>query len=206
MIAGKTLDEDNLSGAVTRLLAVREGLNLLHILSDSQKRAEARNLAVLITGAAGMTPLVLLTAFFVMSVWALGEAVMDLRGLLEGKKVPVLKDREDWSLNLDGLLSMGSRGDVQSGGGDRGLSYLSWLKVLLLMEDVIQQEYRMMDIIQMNMRKEQDSFRMRRGVYQAKIKSRICGKRVFFSLGFVDKISGGQAHTYWNEVEAERAY
>lgn len=206
LIAGKALDEDNLSGAVTRLLAVREGLNLLHILSDSQKRAEARNLAVLITGAAGMTPLVLLTAFFVMSVWALGEAVMDLRGLLEGKKVPVLKDREDWSLNLDGLLSMGSRGDVQSGGGDRGLSYLSWLKVLLLMEDVIQQEYRMMDIIQMNMRKEQDSFRMRRGVYQVKIKSRICGKRVFFSLGFVDKISGGQAHTYWNEVEAERAY
>lgn len=206
LIAGKDLDEDNLSGAVTRLLAVREGLNLLHILSDSQKRTEARNLAVLITGAAGMTPLVLLTAFFVMSVWALGEAVMDIRGLLEGKKVPVLKDREDWALTLEGLLSMGSKGDVQSGGGENGFTYLSWLKILLLMEDVVQQEYRMMDIIQMNIRKEQDNFRMRRGVYQVKINSRICGKHVFFSLGFVDKISGGQAHTYWDEVEAERVY
>ena len=206
LIAGKDLDEENLGGAVARLLAVREGLNLLHILSDSQKRLEARNLAVLITGAAGMTPLVLLTAFFVMSVWALGEAVMDIRGLLEGKKVPVLKAGEDWTLDLDGLLSMGSRGDVQSGGGDRGLGYLSWLKILLLMEDIVMQEYRMMDVIQMNIRREQSSFRMRHGVYQAKITSRICGKHVFFSLGFVDKISGGQPHIYWNDVEAERVY
>ncbi len=206
LIAGKILDEENLSGAVARLLAVREGLNLLHILSDSQKRSEARNLAVLITGAAGMTPLVLLTAFFVMSVWALGEAVMDIRGLLEGKKVPVLKAGEDWALDLDGLLSMGSRGDVQSGGGDRGLGYLSWLKILLLMEDTVMQEYRMMDIIQMNIRREQGGFRMRRGVYQVKITSRICGKLVFYSLGFEDKISGGLPHIYWNDVEAERVY
>lgn len=206
LIVGKDLDEENLGGTVARLLAVREGLNLIHILSDSQKRSEARNLAVLITGAAGMTPLVLLTAFFVMSVWALGEAVMDIRGLMEGKKVPVLKAREDWALNLDGLLSMGSHGDVQSGGGDRGLGYLSWLKILLLMEDIVMQEYRMMDIIQMNIRKEQDSFRMRRGVYQVKLTSRICGKHVFFSLGFVDKTGGGQPHTYWNDVEAERVY
>lgn len=206
LIAGKTLDEDNLSSAVTRLLAVREGLNLLHILSDSQKRTEARNLAALITGAAGLTPLVLLTAFFVMSVWALGEAIMDIRGLLEGKKVVVLKGQNDWTLDLDSLLTMGKQGEVPSGGGERGLGYLSWLKILLLMEDIVRQEYRMMDIIQMNIRQEQDSFRMRRGVYQVKIHSRICGKHVFFSLGFVDKASGGQAHTYLNEAEAERVY
>lgn len=206
LIGGKMLDEENLSSTVARLLAVREGLNLIHILSDGQKREEARNLAILITGAAGLTPLVLLTAFFVMSVWALGEAVMDIRGLLDGRKVVLLKGREDWTLDLDGLLSMGRQREVQSGGGERGLGYLSWLKILLLMGDVVQQEYRMMDLMQMNIRMEQDGFRMRRGVYQVKINSRICGKHVFFSLGFVDKVSGGQPHTYQNEVEAERVY
>lgn len=206
LIAGNRLDEDNLSGAVTRLLAVREGLNLLHILSDSQKREEARSLAVLITGAAGVTPLILLTTFLVMSVWALGEAVMDIRGLLAGKKVAIRKSREDWSLDLESLLRMGRQGDFGTGGGERGLGYLSWLKILLLMQDLIQQEYRMMDIIQMNIRTGQDGFRMRRGVYQVRIKSRICGKRVFLSLGFVDKVSGGQAHTYESGVEAERVY
>lgn len=206
LIAGKTQDEENLGGVVTRLLAVREGLNLLHILSDSQKREEARNLAVLITGAAGPTPLALLTAFFVMSVWALGEAIMDVRGLLKGNKVVLLKAREDWTLDLESLLTMGKQGTVLEGGGDRGLGYLSWLKILLLVEDLIRQEYRMMDLIQMNIRKEQDGFRMRRGVYKVKINARICGKHVFFSLGFVDKIRGGQARTYLNEVEAERVY
>lgn len=206
LIVGKTSDRDNLSGAVSRLLAVREGLNLLHILSDGQKRTEARNLAALITGAAAMTPLVLLTAFFIMSVWALGEAVTDIRGLLEGKKVPVWKTGEDWVLDLDGLLAMGSRREAISGGKDRGLGYLSWLKVLLLMEDVVRQEYRMMDLMQMNIRKQQENFLMCRGVYRVKITSRICGKHVFFSLGFVDQISGGQAHTYRSEVEAERVY
>lgn len=206
LIAGNRLDEDNLSGAVTRLLAVREGLNLLHILSDSQKREEARSLAVLITGAAGVTPLILLTTFLVMSVWALGEAVMDIRGLLAGKQVAIRKSREDWSLDLESLLRMGRQGDFGTGGGERGLGYLSWLKILLLMQDLIQQEYRMMDIIQMNIRTGQDGFRMRRGVYQVRIKSRICGKRVFLSLGFVDKVSGGQAHTYESGVEAERVY
>lgn len=206
LIAGSRLDEDNLSGAVTRLLAVREGLNLLHILSDSQKREEARNLAVLITGAAGVTPLILLTTFLVMSVWALGEAVMDIRGLLAGKHVAIRKSRENWSLDLESLLRMGRQGDIGTGGGEQGLGYLSWLKILLLMQDLVRQEYRMMDIIQMNIRTEQDGFRMRRGVYQVKMKSRICGKRAFLSLGFVNQGSGGQAHTYVSEVETERVY
>lgn len=204
LIAGNILDEDNLSGTVTRLLAVREGLNLLHILSDSQKREEARSLALLVTGAAGITPLILLTSFFIMSVWALGEAVMDIRGLLAGKKVPVLKSREDWTLDLQSLLDMGRQGELGTGGGEKGLGYLSWLKVLLLMEDLIRQEYRMMDIMQMNIRTGQEGFRMCRGIYQAKIRSRICGKHVFFSLGLVDQSS--QAHTYRSEVEAERVY
>lgn len=206
LIVGKSLDEENLGGAVTRLLAVREGLNLLHILSDSQKREEARSLALVITGAAGFTPLVFLTAFFIMSMWALGEAVMDVRGLLAGNKVVVVKSREDWTLELEGLLTMGKQGEVETGGSERGLGYLSWLKILLLVEDLIRQEYRMMDIMQMNIRKGQENFRMRRGVYQVGIRSRICGKHVFFSLGFVDRSVGGLAHTYVQEVEAERVY
>lgn len=206
LIEGKSIEEDNLSGAVTRLLAVREGLNLLHILSDSQKRAEARNLALAITGVAGVTPLVFLTAFMIMSMWALGEAVVDIRGLLAGNKVMLIKAREDWTLDLDGLLTMGRQGELQTGKGSRGLDYRAWLKILLIMEDLVCQEYRMMDLIQTNIRKKQDSFRMRRGMYQTKLLSRISGKHVFFSLGFMDKSGGGQEHRYQMEAEAERAY
>lgn len=206
LIGGKETDEDNLADVVQRLLTIREGLNFVHILSDPQKRAEARNLAMVITGAAAVTPLLLVTAFFVMSVWALGESLMDVRGLLAGKKVVLIKSKEDWTMDLDSLLAMGKSRDVGTGGGERGLHYLSWLKILMFLEKIVPQEYRMMDLMQMNLMLDQRSFRMRRGVYQAGIKTKVCGKHVFFSLGFVEKLLGEKDHVYPMEVRAERAY
>ena len=141
-----------------------------------------------------------------MSVWALGEALMDVRGLLAGKKVALIKSKEDWSLELDHLLEMGKSRNVEPGGRQQGLNYLSWLKILLFMEKIIPQEYRMMDLMQMNLMQGQGSFRMRRGVYQVEMDGKICGKHVFFSLGFVEKLLGETDHVYPMTVKAERAY
>ncbi len=206
MIGGKDLDEENLVFVVNRLLAIREGLNLIHILSDSHKRQEAQNLAMLITGVAGLSPLVLLTTFFVMSIWALGESLMDIRGLLAGKQVMLFKSSEDWTLDLDQLVSMGQNGEIGTGGGERGLVYLSWLKILLIMDEIVCQEYRMMDMIQMNICRVQKSFRMRRGIYQVQLKNSLVGKHVFFSLGFVEQMTGSREHTYPMENMVERKY
>lgn len=72
LLYGNGSDRENLSDAVHHLLAVRSGLNLIHILSDNAKRAQARELAAVITGAGSITPLILVTTFFVMSVWGAG--------------------------------------------------------------------------------------------------------------------------------------
>ena len=206
LIGGKDLDEQNLVCVVNRLLAIREGLNLMHIMSDGRKRQEAQSLAMAITGAAGLSPLVLLTTFFVMSVWALGESLMDIKGLLAGKRVMIFKSAQDWTLKLEELLTIGREGQVRAGGGERGLSYLSWLKVLLLMDEIVCQEYRMMDMIQMNICRKQSSFRMRRGVYQAQVRCSLAGKHVFFSLGFVEHALKNKDHVYKMEIEGERKY
>ena len=205
-LGGKESDRENLSDAVHRLLAVREGMNLVHILTDPQKRAEARGLAMTITGVGALTPLLMITTFFVMSVWALGESLMDVRGLLAGKKIPLLKAKADWQLELEQLLSMGKEHVVGTGECDTGLSYLSWLKILLFMSNIVLQEFRMMDLIQMNLRQGQDSFRMRRCVYQIRIQGDFYGKHVFFSLGFVGNLTGGSDLVYPMTVTAERRY
>lgn len=205
-LGGKESDRENLSDAVHRLLAVREGMNLVHILTDPQKRAEARGLAMTITGVGALTPLFMITTFFVMSVWALGESLMDVRGLLAGKKIPLLKAKTDWQLELEQLLSMGKEHVVGTGECDTGLSYLSWLKILLFMSNIVLQEFRMMDLIQMNLRQGQDSFRMRRCVYQIRIQGDFYGKHVFFSPGFVGNLTGGSDLVYPMTVTAERRY
>lgn len=206
LIAGKETDEANLSSVTARLLAVREGLNLIHILSDGQKRAEARTLAVAVTGAAAVTPLLLVTTFFIMSVWALGESVMDVRGLLAGKKVPVWKTRGDWTLTLEGLLELGKQGRAETGGGTQGMNYESWLKLLMLAENPIRQEFRLMDVIQMNIQQTQPSFQMQRGVYQVKLASRMTEKHVFLSLGLWNGVDGKPAVIYETRQENERRY
>lgn len=206
IIGGKVTDEENLTVVVHRLLAIREGLNLIHILSDHNKRQEAQKLAMVITGVAGLSPLVLLITFFVMSVWALGESLMDIRGLLAGKPVMLLKSSEDWTLSSDQLLVMGQTGEIRTGGGERGLGYLSWLKILLFMDEIVTQEYRMMDMIQMNLCRVQNSFRMRRGIYRARLKSELNGRHVFFSLGFVENRIGSKEHTYPMKIMVERKY
>lgn len=206
LIGGKETDEGNLVQTIHRLLAVREGLNLIYLMTDSQKREEAKALAMAVTGVIGLAPLVYLTTFFILSVWALGEALADIRGLLEGRKVPIWKNREDWRLGLEDLLSIGKEAVVPTGGGSRGLSYLTWLKLLLFVDEIVQQEYRMMDIIQMNIRRVQDSFRIRRGLYRTRIRIGLSGKHVFFSLGFMGPYIGRSAHTYPMGLSVERAY
>ncbi len=205
LIGGKLSDEDNLVSAVNRLLAVREGLNFIYLMTDHQKREEAKQLAMAVTGVMGVAPLVYLTTFFILSVWALGEALMDIRGLLAGNRVALWKQADDWTLGLDQLLTMGRNGKVETGGGERGLTYLSWLKILLFADEIVQQEYRMMDMMQMNICKKQSSFRMRRGTYQVRMHSRLYGKHVFLSLGFVG-YQGPNKHAYPMELSVERVY
>ncbi len=206
LLFGNASDRENLSDAVHQLLAVRSGLNLIHILSDSGKREQARALAAVITGAGSITPLILVTTFFVMSVWALGEALMDVKGLLAGKKVVLLKTSEDWTLDVENLLVLGRDGTLEAGGGERGLSYLSWLKILLFVEPAVRQEYRIMDVIQLNLGQGKSGFRMRNGVYQVHMSGNVCGKYLFFSPAFVENMTGNRETGMNLTVKVERRY
>ena len=47
--------------------------------------------------------------------WALGESVMDLRSLMKGGKVPLVKSTETWQLSLAGLMTLGTEDDHGEG-------------------------------------------------------------------------------------------
>lgn len=207
LLTGGEDDRGNLADAVRQLLLVREGLNLIHILSDSQKREEAKALALVITGALGLTPLVEITAFFIMSAWALGESILDIQALLEGGNIPLLKGREDWALGIEQLLSMGQRtGGPISSGREKGLDYEDYLKLLLLMVPSGQKYYRMMDVMQIDIRLSQAGFLVKRCGYRVDIKAQVCGKHVFFALPFVENMTGSGEHGYQMRVRSQKAY
>ena len=198
LIGGMNSDEKNFSQAVTDVLTIREGLNLVHILMDQEKRKEAEALAGVITGVTGTAPLTGLVAFFVMSIWAMGEAIMDVRRLLQGEKVAFIKSKDNWRLSLQELLDSGSSGSFEGEGSDNnGVSYTGYLKLLLFLSHSTRQYYRLMDVIQMNLRTTDTEFRMTHCVYGAEIQGKGRGQHFFF---------GVLEPAYPIEVRTEKAY
>ncbi len=207
LLFGEESDRENLTASAERLLAVREGMNLIHILGDSEKRNQARTLAAAIVGAFGLLPLVSITAFLIMGLWAFGEAVADVKALLSGGKVPVLKGKEDWSLSLDGLFGFAAgKGLEGSKNRESGLSYEQYLTIFLFFSPAARLLYRMMDVIEMNLKREQENFKLSRCAYRVDIQAQLCGKHVYFSLGLLKSMAGFGQAVYPLTASAAKAY
>lgn len=200
VLYGKKTDKENLEASVLRLVTVRQGLNLIHILSDGQKRQEAEALAASITGGMGLLPLTAVVTFFVMGMWALAEAFVDVRCLLNGGKVPLVKAVSDWQLSLEGVLKIGAEGklpdlgenitvwgnetaDESRSSSKKGLDLTGYLRMFLFVSYGSEPLFRMMDMMQMNIRKEQPDFLLEKCVCMVDAEAGFCGKPVFFSSG-----------------------
>lgn len=186
ILFGKDNDVDNMQAAVSRLTEIRTGLNLICLYKDNVRRNEARTLALSITGAAGLTPIATVVCFMIMSVWALGQAVCDIRDLLAGKRVPFIHNSDSFYLTLDGLLHIASGGiSGAQGSNDKGLKYVDYLKMLVFFTQNTEQDYRCMDIMQMNMRTKQSDFLMNRLAYSLNADVSAKAGYIFTRLGIV---------------------
>ena len=184
VLNGKESDHVNLADTAMRLIALREGMNLFYLFQDGEKRTQARNLAAIITGAAGFTPLILVVTFFILGVWALGQALCDVRDLFAGRQVPLLHGRDTFYLSLEGLLNIGKNGKLEENieKTDRGLPYEEYLRILLFQSQSSLYEYRVMDIIQMNLQSRQKDFRLDRCLYSLKMGAEAEAKHVVAGL------------------------
>lgn len=104
LLCGKGSDRDNLAKTVEQLLMIRAAMNLLYLLNAADKKAQADGLAAAVSGGNAAAGLII--GFLILSLWALGEAVWDVRGLLDGGKTGFWKTDSTWHLSLDGLLAM----------------------------------------------------------------------------------------------------
>lgn len=184
ILYGETNDHDNLKATVTRLVAIRTGLNLAYLYKDSGKRTEADALATMI---GGVPPLSTIIKFLILSVWAMGQAVIDVRELLSGGKVPFIHDSESFSLTLTGLLNIAdseSIGDEGSKKNEDGLSYADYLKILIFVGHDSDMDYRTMDMIELALRSGQADFKMDKLTYSAEATVNFTMAHLFTELGF----------------------
>lgn len=210
ILAGKERDEDNLSALVKQIIAIRTICNYLSLLSDSSRQKEAYAIAVSLAGFTGLEPLVEVIKTVIMLVFAYEEGMVDMAALLQGKKLPVIKNSSQFSLSFQELLTFG-RNTIQHKAesileDSMGCGYTEYLYLLLYIQKQKNTIYHLEDMIQMNLRmRYEKNFLLENAVFGCKIKADYNLPTVFLKLPFVNIVTG-QTKGWHIEIFSEMAY
>ena len=190
ILCGGKSDKDNLCEVITKLSHIREGANLLYLITDSQKKNECFTLAVQILGYTGNMVLIKAAQYLIMTLWAYAESIVELRGLYSCESISIIKNAGDWETDINGLINLGreniSSGSVQwlknAGKNRKGtvqpddketdeilsLDYAGYLRILLLMQNGTTRNARVMSAMELVMvALGHNDFRMKDYIYEA---------------------------------------
>lgn len=164
------------------LLLVRFGLNTLHVYTDTKKKTMATSIATTVagwwTGGAGI-PII---SNLVLCGWGMGEAIIDVKDLMEGKSVPIYKMKGDWRLDIGLAAEAGPK-------TDRHLyfDYHDYLRLFLLTIREDTKLDRVEDLIQLNIGKSINGFRMSQSHTYVRIEAEVSMKYLFITKPFIQK-------------------
>lgn len=155
ILAGKGSDRENLEIVIKKLMLLRFVPNYVHLQGSSAKKAEAEALALTLCSLLAVPAVTEAAAQVILLAWAYGESLVDMRSLLKGGKVPLVKSEDSWQLSLSGLMKLGQGEDVNDGKDTgSGLPYKEYLRMLLFLEKEEDIGMRALDIIEQNLRLE----------------------------------------------------
>lgn len=157
LLGGFGSDKENLEEVCRRILNVRMAANYVYLLTDAAKQAEAETMALALCTAMASPGITVLVKQAILLAFAYGEAIVDVRVLLKGEKVPSVKTAETWQLQLSNLVALGTEDEVTSElRSSNGLGYEDYLKGLLLLESRENLSMRCLDLIESNLQIKSD--------------------------------------------------
>ena len=151
LLAGKAKDIDNLKAAAGQILAIRGGANLIALMQDEGKKQYAQILAFSMASALGMPEAAEVLEELLEIIWAMAEALYDVSALLQGGRIPVIKQPEEWHYSMENALNFVKPEAEQTEITD-GLSYEDYLRILLCFHGKEELTMRMADVMEMNIR------------------------------------------------------
>ena len=159
ILYGFNSDAGNLRRSVEVLFALRSAANPASIYADSSKQSQAELVAAVISLLLLSPELTDLLKAIILGVWALMETVSDMRQLLGGGRVPLIKGSGEWNTSILDLFT----GNIPNGGGKKtaGLSYQDYLRVLMGLMDRNTKAARSLDIVEMDLRQTAGNERFR---------------------------------------------
>lgn len=150
IISGDDNDTDNLKGVVARLLALRGSVNYVALYKDEARSSQALALAAALLGWTGNQGAIEGGKYAIMAAWAYMEGVLDVRLLLDGGKVSMIKMPEEWTSDLFNLGACMSP-DFTARNCETGMSYEDYLLAFLVLESSRSESLRALDMMENSM-------------------------------------------------------
>lgn len=200
LVAGKDSDKSNLTSVVERLVLIRHLPNYACIMQSASKKAEIEGIATSIAAVTGLPFLQPIAKVILTEAWVLAESASDVRALLSGEKLSLLKSEANWKTSLTNLKGGSSSGDSN---GFKYEVYLGFLLMLTNRDDVV---YRTMDLIQMNICKNYNKeFRMNKGLMSFKSKAIFNVAPIFTAMPWAVGMLN-ESGSYRFDIECNNSY
>jgi len=206
ILSGRDTDKENLKKVIKELVMMRSGLNMAAFMKDVKKMEEAEILARSVVGFTGLELLVQLIKLLIISMWCIAESLCDVKALLSGEKIPLVKGSDNWAVSASGL-SRFRKSLVPAVTDENGISYEDHLRILLFLEGRKKRTYRTMDMIQADACKKYEAgFRMNKCVASAKFHTAFNARQLFVNFGFVSNMTGSGNGKYDFSFVQDYAY
>lgn len=160
LLNGEPSDKDNLEKTVGMLLLTRLAVNAGFLMTDSAKREEINTWASMVAALFGIPLLHTIVYAILVIAWSYTEALQDVKTLMAGGKVPLLKTGDNWKTRLANIFAPGHTTKGETGG--KGLNYEAYLHLFLFLKDPDTKSGRLMDVMEMDIRRTpgNEHFRM----------------------------------------------
>ncbi|MBQ9990869.1 MAG: hypothetical protein IJP31_08000 [Lachnospiraceae bacterium] len=151
LLKGESRDDENLKEVLEDILLIRQAANTAYLFSSADKQAEAETLATIISAVLLLPELVELIKLTILFAWGYAESVRDIHILLDGNKVPVMKDDSSWNTSLLQLVNFTAYlEDYQR--SEEGMDYRDYLEMFLYLNGEEKTLEKFMDICEMDIR------------------------------------------------------
>lgn len=185
ILAGKKSDKENLSAVAQRLILLRQAMNYMYLVTDTEKKMVAREMAMTVLGAASATVVAVpVVTTLILMAWSYAEAVSDVKALLSGKKIPLMKTKESWNLSLE-TATAGKEAWGEASENQKGLDYKGYSRILLYLQAKDIKLYRSLDMMQVHACEENPDFRIKNCIYRLEATAKVRIVPMFLSVPFM---------------------
>lgn len=175
ILGGQNSDKENLEYVVNRLVYLRFALNAPYAFGNEELKSEALALAAVLTGITGTPELMEAVQYLILSAVNLIESVMDVKSLLNGYNIPMIKTMSEWRTSINGE----KRGDRES--WEKGFDYQTHILILLTLQSNLEQKCcRMQNLMQVNIQKNEPEFQIQECRAGIEIKTEVKVKPMFY--------------------------